>query len=74
MQCALVGSSRFGSGCLVLRADTRENLGSKNGVITGTCFEMKDLGPLRYFLGIGVNYSSSGYTLSQVKHASDLIS
>uniref|UniRef100_A0A2N9IMY5 Reverse transcriptase Ty1/copia-type domain-containing protein n=1 Tax=Fagus sylvatica TaxID=28930 RepID=A0A2N9IMY5_FAGSY len=40
----------------------------------GTCFEMKDLGPLHYFLGIGVNYSSSGYTLSQVKHASDLIS
>jgi hypothetical protein len=31
---ALVGSGRLGSGCLVLRADTRENPGGKNGVMT----------------------------------------
>uniref|UniRef100_A0A2N9FKH1 Aminotransferase-like plant mobile domain-containing protein n=1 Tax=Fagus sylvatica TaxID=28930 RepID=A0A2N9FKH1_FAGSY len=31
---ALVGSDRLGSGCLVLRADTRENPGGKNGVMT----------------------------------------
>ncbi|OMO85296.1 Integrase, catalytic core [Corchorus capsularis] len=37
-------------------------------------FEMKDLGPLRYFLGIEVNSSSHGYVLSQVKYASDHIS
>jgi hypothetical protein len=37
---ALVGSGRLGSGCLVLRADTRENPGGKNGVmtLTGLCF------------------------------------
>lgn len=36
-------------------------------------FEMKDLGPLRYFLGIEVESSPHGYILSQVKYASDLI-
>jgi hypothetical protein len=35
MRRALVGSDRLGSGCLVLRADTRENPGGKNGVMTG---------------------------------------
>ena len=33
---ALVGSGRLGSGCLVLRADTRENPRGKNGVMTLT--------------------------------------
>jgi hypothetical protein len=36
MRRALVGSDRLGSGCLVLRADTRENPGGKNGVMTVT--------------------------------------
>ena len=31
---ALVGLGRLGSGCLVLRADTRENPGGKNRVMT----------------------------------------
>ena len=31
---ALVGLGRLGSGCLVLRADSRENPGGKNGVMT----------------------------------------
>ena len=34
MWWALVGSGRLGSGCLVLHADTRENPGGKNGVMT----------------------------------------
>ena len=35
---------------------------------------MKDLGPLRYFLGIEVHSDSNGYVLSQIKYASDLLS
>jgi hypothetical protein len=31
-----VGTGRLGSGCLVLRADTRENPVGKNGVMTTT--------------------------------------
>ncbi|GKV28149.1 hypothetical protein SLEP1_g37236 [Rubroshorea leprosula] len=37
-------------------------------------FKMKDLGVLRYFLGLEVTSSDDGYLLFQVKYASDLIS
>ena len=37
-------------------------------------FEMKDLGPLNYFLGLEVSSSVDGYYLTQVKYTSDLIS
>jgi len=37
-------------------------------------FEMKDLGPLSYFLGLEVLSSSGGLFLSQAKYASDLVS
>ncbi|XP_026449789.1 uncharacterized protein LOC113349954 [Papaver somniferum] len=37
------------------------------------CFQMKDLGHLRYFLGIEVDRSSEGYFISQVKYASEIL-
>ena len=38
------------------------------------CFRMKDLGPLKYFLGIEVARSADGFFLSQRKYTLDIIS
>ena len=40
----------------------------------GRQFEMKDLGPLNYFLGLEVSSSADGYYLTQAKYISGLIS
>ena len=40
----------------------------------GHQFEMKDLGPLNYFLGLEVSSFVDGYYLTQAKYTSDLIS
>ena len=40
----------------------------------GRQFEMKDLGPLNYFLGLEVSSFVEGYYLTQAKYTSDLIS
>jgi hypothetical protein len=37
-------------------------------------FEMKDLGPLSYFLDLEISSSSNGYYLTQAKYISDLLS
>ena len=37
-------------------------------------FEMKDLGPLNYFLALEVSSSVDGYYLTQAKYTSDMIS
>ena len=40
----------------------------------GRQFEMKDLGPLNYFLSLEVSSSADGYYLTQAKYTSNLIS
>ena len=40
----------------------------------GRQFEMKDLGPLNYFLGLEVSSSADGYYFTQAKYTFDLIS
>ena len=40
----------------------------------GRQFEMKDLGPLNYFLGLEVASSANGYYLTPAKYTFDLIS
>ena len=40
----------------------------------GRQFEMKDLNPLNYFLGLEVSSSTNGYYLTQAKYTSDMIS
>ena len=37
-------------------------------------FQMKDLGHLRYFLGLEVAYARRGYLVSQQKYISDILS
>ena len=46
-----------------------------NSLITelGLHFKMKELGHLKYFLGIEVTYTSSGLVMSQMKYITDLL-
>jgi hypothetical protein len=50
-----------------------EEIGRLKGNLSKT-FEVKDLGKLKYFLGIEVARSSKGIALSQRKYTLDLLS
>jgi len=39
----------------------------------GTCFHMKDLGVLKYFLGVEITQSPNGFYLCQRKYTLDII-
>ena len=41
--------------------------------VSGHAFELKDLGPLNYFLGIQITPTSTGIALNQSKYALDLL-
>ncbi|XP_026450884.1 uncharacterized protein LOC113351015 [Papaver somniferum] len=58
---------------MVITGDDTDGITALKSYLS-SCFEMKDLGPLRYFLGIEVDKSPAGYFISQVKYASDIIS
>ncbi|KAG9447198.1 hypothetical protein H6P81_013326 [Aristolochia fimbriata] len=57
---------------MVITGDDRSGISDLKAYLS-SCFEMKDLGPLRYFLGLEVLPLSGGYGISQVKYASDLV-
>jgi hypothetical protein len=57
---------------IVITRDDEEEIKSLKGRL-GKAFEVKDLGPLRYFLGIEIARSSKGISLSQRKYALDLL-
>jgi hypothetical protein len=40
----------------------------------GSVFELKDLGPLKYFLGLQIDYKPSGFFVHQSKYAMDVLS
>ena len=54
-------------------------MGSDSVVITKLVFELahafklKDLGPLKYFLGLQIDYIASGFFVHQSKYALDLL-
>uniref|UniRef100_A0A2N9FD48 Integrase catalytic domain-containing protein n=1 Tax=Fagus sylvatica TaxID=28930 RepID=A0A2N9FD48_FAGSY len=39
-----------------------------------SAFELKDLGPLKYFLGLQIDYKPSGFFVHQIKYAMDVLS
>ncbi|XP_050238109.1 uncharacterized mitochondrial protein AtMg00810-like [Mercurialis annua] len=56
---------------MIITCDDVVGISLLNSELTRS-FAMKDLGPLRYFLGIEVASSSKGYLLSQSKYISDI--
>ncbi|KAG7543542.1 Integrase catalytic core [Arabidopsis thaliana x Arabidopsis arenosa] len=57
---------------MIVSSNSEEALGIFKGYLA-SCFKMKDLGPLKYFLGIEVSRSCKGFYLSQRKYALDIV-
>jgi hypothetical protein len=57
---------------IVITGDDVEEIKSLKETL-GRAFEVKDLGPIRYFLGIKTARSSKGIVLSQRKYVLDLL-
>ena len=66
--------SNHGITILLLYVDDMIIIGDDLKHFLGRQFEMKDLGPLNYFLGLEVSSSANGYYLTRAKYTSDLIS
>ena len=64
---------------LLLYVDDIIITGNDSSIITtiisqlSTTFELKDLGPLRYFLGLQIDYTQSGLFVHQRKYLTDLL-
>ena len=58
---------------MIIKDDDMQGIQDLNHYL-GCQFEMKDLDPLNYFLGLEVYSSVDGYYLTQAKYTSDLIS
>ena len=58
---------------LIISGNDGETIGQFKTYLSN-CFHMKDLGALKYFLGIEVSRSKAGLYLSQRKYALDIIS
>ncbi|KAL6523561.1 Beta-galactosidase 8 [Orobanche gracilis] len=57
---------------MLITGDDVDSIGVLKDTLART-FEMKDLGSLRYFLGIEVASSQKGYLLSQSKYTADIL-
>ncbi|XP_026384497.1 uncharacterized protein LOC113280067 [Papaver somniferum] len=58
---------------MVITGDDTDGITALKSYLS-SCFEVKYLGPLKYFLSIEVDKSPAGYLISQVKYVSDIIS
>jgi hypothetical protein len=58
---------------MIITGDDKEEISWLQGQL-GCEFEMKNLGGLKYFLGIEVARSNQGIFLSQIKYILDLLS
>ncbi|KFK25001.1 hypothetical protein AALP_AA8G053500, partial [Arabis alpina] len=57
---------------LIITGSSTQEMTTFKGYLS-SCFHMKDLGPLKYFLGIEVARNSMGIYLSQRKYAMDIL-